>query len=282
MRFQDWHTHNKLCGHAIGSLEDYVKKAINLNLDTIGISDHFPFGYLLGIEELPVHEYAMVLEEIELYLSSVESLREKYNSNINIKLGFEIDYIDGQVDRLNAHLDKIKSRLDYILGSIHVLYTEDGTPWGMDNSRFLDQYNSLGTDNVYIQYYQSMQKMIKSIDFDFDIVSHFDIPKKFNKLPTSVNLIMNEVDKTLELIKKRGLTVEINTAGFRKEIKEQYPSLEIIKKMYTLDIPILLGSDAHAPKELAFEFKRIIRELKNIGYVHLASFNKRKRDFIEI
>lgn len=282
MKLEDYHTHNKMCHHAIGTLEDYIKKAIELNLDTIGISDHFPFDYLLGIEGLPVHEYAMVLEEIEIYLSSVESLQGKYQNEINIKLGFEIDYIEGQVDRLNSHLDKIKSRLDYILGSIHVLYTKDGTPWGMDDSRFLDEYNSLGTDSVFMQYYQSMQKMIKSFDFDLDIVSHFDIPKKFNKVPTSLDLVMNEVDIVLELIKKRDLTIEINTAGFRKEIKEQYPSLEILKKMYELDIPILLGSDAHAPNELAFEFEKIINQLKNIGYAQLASFDKRKRHFIEI
>ena len=282
MKLQDWHTHNKMCHHAIGSLEDYIIKAIELNIDTIGTSDHFPYDYLIGIEGLPVHEYAMLLEEIEIYLSNVESLREKYKNGINIKLGFEIDYIEGQVDRLNVHLNEIKPRLDYILGSVHVLYTKDGIPWGMDDSRFSEQYNSLGTDKVYTQYYQLMQKMIKSIDFDLDIVSHFDIPKKFNKVPTSINLIMNEVDKTLELIKKRDLTIEINTAGFRKEIKEQYPSFEILKKMYELDIPVLLGSDAHAPNELAFEFKKIINQLRNIGYAQLASFDKRKRYFIEV
>jgi histidinol-phosphatase (PHP family) len=282
MKVQDWHTHNKMCHHAIGSLEDYVKKAINLKLDTVGFSDHFPFDYLKGIEGLPVQDYAMVLEEIEIYLSSVESLREKFKSEVNIKLGFEIDYIEGQVDRLNVHLNDIKPRLDYILGSVHVLYTKEGIPWGMDDSRFSKQYKSLGTDNVYLQYYEKLDKMINSPEFDFDIVSHFDIPKKFNKLPNEKEKIWNKLSKDLESIKKKGLVVEINTAGLRKKVKEQYPSNEILKKMYELDIPVLLGSDAHDPNEIAFEFNSIIKLLKSIGYNQLAGFDKRKRYFLEI
>ena len=68
----------------------------------------------------------------------------------------------------------------------------------------------------------------------------------------------------------------------RKKIKEQYPSVEIIEKMYELDIPVLLGSDAHKIEEIAYEFKYIIELLKNIGYNQLAHYNKRKRTFIEI
>ena len=56
----------------------------------------------------------------------------------------------------------------------------------------------------------------------------------------------------------------------------------IAKKMYELDIPVLLGSDAHKIDEIAYEFKYIIDLLKNIGYNQLAHYNKRRRTFIEI
>lgn len=283
MKLQDWHTHNSMCHHAFGSLEDYVKKAIELDLDLIGMSDHFPYDYLIGIDKIPIEDYAMILNEIESYISTIEHLKEKYNEKIDIKIGFEIDFIEDQVDGLNVHLNKIKSRLDYIFGSVHVLLSEDG-PWGMDDNRFLKQYISLGTDNVFLQYYHTMQKMLNLKEFDLDIVSHFDLPKKFNKFPSenAKELICNEVSIALDLIKKRDLVVEINTAGFRKDVKEQYPSEEILNKMYELDIPILLGSDAHEPNELAHEFKKMIELLKEIGYNQLTNFNKRKRTFIEL
>ena len=86
----------------------------------------------------------------------------------------------------------------------------------------------------------------------------------------------------MELIKTRDVAIEINTGGFRKPCKEQYPSGEIIKEMYSLDIPILLGSDAHKPKDISFKFNKIVKIIKKIGYNYLAHFNKRRRNFIEI
>ena len=137
-------------------------------------------------------------------------------------------------------------------------------------------------DNIYLEYYHKLQNMISSEEFDFDVVCHFDLPKKYNKRANDKDLVMNEVIKTLELAKKANLTIEINTGGLRKEIKEQYPRSDIIEKIYELDIPILLGSDCHQPNELAYKFNKMIKLVRKIGYNQLAHFNKRKRSFIEI
>ena len=283
MKFEDWHTHNSLCRHAIGNIEDYIIKAIELDLNIIGISDHFPYDFLKNIERIPYREYAITVNEIESYLSTAERLREKYKDKISVRISFEIDYFENQEAALNTHLIKIKDRLDYILGSLHILDFHDGKgAWVFDDTRFLKDYEYYGADMVYLQYYKTEQKMLKSKDFDLDIVSHFDLPKKFNHIPKNKENVSNEVIKTLELIKNRDLVMEINTGGLRKEVKEQYPSEEIIRHMYNLDIPILLGSDAHHPNELVWEFNSIIKLLKNIGYNQLAQFNKRKRTFIEI
>ena len=90
------------------------------------------------------------------------------------------------------------------------------------------------------------------------------------------------INLILELIKKRNLVMEINTGGLRKDCKEQYPSEIIINEMYSLDIPILLGSDAHSPEVIAWKFEKMIKMLKRIGYNHLAHFNKREMTSIEI
>ena len=283
MKLEDWHTHNKQCKHAVGSIEDYILKAIELNLNTIGICDHFPFEYLRNIDRIPYKEYAILLEEIDDYLLTSEILREIYGNKINIRIAFEIDFFKNQVNALNFHLEKIKNQLDYILGSIHILNFRDGRgAWGFDDSRFRNDYKYYGTDKVYMFYYQNLQKMLTTNKYDFDIIGHFDLPKKFNDLPNNKEIVFNEVMKTLELVKKRGVVIEINSSGLRKDVKEQYPSEEIIKEIYNLDIPILLGSDAHHPDEIAYEFNSIIKIVKEIGYSHLAHFTKRNRLFIEI
>ncbi len=286
MRYEDWHTHNSLCKHAIGSIEDYVRKAIELDLDVIGISDHFPYEYLVSkipsLNQIPYERYAMTLNDVDGYISKLEQLREKYQSQIKLRFAFEIDYFKKQDQVLNQYLKSYIGKLDYIYGSVHVLFGKAGI-FAFDDGRFLNKYEEYGVnDEVYLEFYTTLQDMIKSPNFDFDIVTHFDLPKKFDKRVENKKLIMEKVIETLELIKMRNLTVEINTSGLRKEVKEQYPSEEIIREMYDLDLPILLGSDAHQPKEIAYKFKETTNLLKNIGYNQLAHFKKRKRSYIDI
>ncbi|MHA2393726.1 MAG: histidinol-phosphatase HisJ [Promethearchaeota archaeon] len=283
MILEDYHTHNASCRHASGSIEEYVKTAIKFKLRTIGISDHFPYEFLEDIERIPYEEYAIKLPEIEKYLTTSEELKEKHKEDIIVRIGFEIDYFKNQEQALNTHLTPIKKRLDFILGSIHILNFFNGKgAWGFDDSRFREDYKYYGADTVYMLYYQSLQKMANSEKFDFDIIAHFDLPKKFNDIPTDKEAVYNEMMKTLELIKKRDISMEINTGGLRKDCKEQYPSQKIIKEMYSLDIPVLLGSDAHKPEVIAWKFGKIIKMLKKIGYNKLAHFKSRKRSFIEI
>jgi histidinol-phosphatase (PHP family) len=168
------------------------------------------------------------------------------------------------------------------LGSVHVLQA-DNFFFAFDDRRFLDFYNHFGgIDNLYIKYYETLRKMLDSSSFDFDIVTHFDLPKKYNKRSQNRDKVEKEVDKTLKLIKEKDKTIEINTSGLRKEVEEIYPSDSIIQKIYELNIPIILGSDAHDPGEVAYRFKSTIEKLKNIGFTQLAHFERRKRTFIKI
>ena len=286
MQYEDWHTHNSLCKHAVGNIEDYIKSAIELGLNVIGISDHFPYEYLSSeipsLEDIPYENYAMPTNMLEYYILQLDNLKEKYLNQIHVRSAFEIDFFKHQDHILNKYLKSYLNKLDYILGSVHVLFGKAGI-FAFDDGRFLNKYKEYdGNDEIYIEYYDSLQVMIKSSSFDFDLVSHLDLPKKFDKRVENKNLIMEKVIETLELIKKRDVAVEINTSGLRKEAKEQYPSAEIIKEMYDLDIPILLGSDAHNPNEVAYKFKETVNLVKNIGYTQFAHFEKRKRTFIEI
>jgi histidinol-phosphatase (PHP family) len=283
MKLEDYHTHSELCHHAVGTIEDYVNKAIELNLKTIGICDHFPYEFLKNIERIPYTEYAITVDEIDYYLTTGENLREKYKNQINLRIGFEVDFFENQETALNNHLNKVKSRLDYILGSVHILdFQDDKGAWGFDDNRFRKDYEYYGADKVYTQYFKTLRKMLNSEQFDLDIVGHFDLPKKFNDLPGDKELIFNEAMKTLELIKKKGKVMEINTGGLRKDVKEQYPSEEIINQMLDLDIQILLGSDAHKPNQIAWEFNSIIQMLKKVGYAQVVHFKKKNKTLIEI
>jgi len=155
--------------------------------------------------------------------------------------------------------------------------------FAFDEVKSIEKYNNYESiDIIFLKYYKTLQSMIKNSNFIFDIIGHFDLPKKFNKKAENKELVMNQVLKALELIKKREATVELNTSGFRRPIKQQYPSLEILHEVYNLDISVLLGSDAHHPDEIAFNFKNALKILKKIGFTKLARFKNRRKYFIDI
>ena len=78
------------------------------------------------------------------------------------------------------------------------------------------------------------------------------------------------------------MVLEINMAGFRKPIKESYPSIPLLKKAYELKIPITFGSDAHTPKQVGLFSNEIVKIAKEIGYTQCCYFKNRKKINIEI
>ena len=55
-RVSNYHSHVALCGHAEGTVEDYVLEAIKHNYEEIGISDHAPIPvYFVGKEINPLY-----------------------------------------------------------------------------------------------------------------------------------------------------------------------------------------------------------------------------------
>ena len=282
MLLEDWHTHSSFCRHATGNLEQYVIAAINKKLNVIGLSAHFPYEILKEIENIPYQEYSMPTDELDSYVFNAISLREKYKNQIAVKIAFELDFVEKQVEKHHKYLQKYSDQIDYIIGSIHNLNTSFGL-FAFDDFRFLKYYDRFeDTDEIFMNYYKTMQAMISSEQFHFTTIGHFDLPKKFNILPNNKELIMEEEFKALQLAKKRDIVIEINTSGLRRPIKEQYPSEEIIKKMYNLGIDVVLGSDAHHPNEIAYEFKSSIRLLKKIGYKRLAHFTKMAKTYVKI
>ena len=283
MIFEDWHTHSSLCRHASGNLEDYVKMAISKKLNVIGLSAHFPYEFLSGIDHLKYQEYAMPLVDIENYISTALSLKKKYEKKIQVKIGFEIDYIKNQVDKHRTYLMPFFHKLDYLIGSIHNLHTEFMGLFPFDDFRCLPYYkNYENIDDLFLAYYETLKEMVISENFNFNIIGHFDLPKKFDKHPENEELIMDNIFNILKLVKERGYVIELNSSGLRKPIKEQYPSKSILYMMKDLDVDVILGSDAHNPNEIAFQFNRMHQLLKECGFSRLSHFDSFNKSYINI
>ena len=77
------------------------------------------------------------------------------------------------------------------------------------------------------------------------------------------------------------MCIELNAAGFRKEVGEQYPSKEILEMAFALEIPITFGSDAHAIPQINFKRKELEQVAREVGYTKCALYRQREREMVE-
>ncbi len=262
----DYHTHTSLCGHAIGKMEDYVQEALRCGLDEIGLSDHLP---IKGGKESNI---SMALEELPVYVSEVERLREEF-PEISIKLGIEADYVPGNESYLREILASYP--FDYVIGSVHYIGT-----WAFDHPDERDRWKNSDIDAVYKNYFGLLRKSARS--GLFDIVGHSDLVKKFGY--RSEADLSNELNDTAQVFAKCDVAVEINTSGLRKRVREIYPSQAILTIYQKYNIPIVFGSDAHAPEDVGRDFDKAISLARECGYKSYVTFNQRERavcDFLD-
>ena len=92
----NYHTHTYRCHHASGSMEEYINRAIENGIKFLGFSDHVPFVCANGVESV----YRVTVAEVEAYISEISSLRKKYKNEIDIKIGFEMEYYQNHFDKM--------------------------------------------------------------------------------------------------------------------------------------------------------------------------------------
>jgi histidinol-phosphatase (PHP family) len=256
----DLHNHTTYCNHATGTIDEYIQKAIDLGIDIYGFSEHAPMEF--------DYKYRLSFNQMQEYQDKIIQAKNRYKDQIEIKLGYEVDYLVGYID------DRvIKSDVDYLIGSVHFL-----NKWGFDNPEFIGQWQNRDIDEIYTQYFQAIADMAKS--GLFDIVGHFDLIKVFKFLPQKdIKLLALDA---LKAIKKANMTLEINSAGLRKPIGEVYPSYEILSVAYELGIDICFGSDAHSIEQVGFGYDQALAMAKKAGYTKAVTFTNRDRELIKI
>jgi histidinol-phosphatase (PHP family) len=260
----NYHVHTPLCNHATGTMPGYIREAIFLGLEEICFLDHLTLN--------PADKgLTMAPEEVGLYFQAARNLAHRFRNEIAVKVGLEIDFHPDYTTLLND----ITGTFDFdVIGcSVHYLGQNEIVTRKSDWA-----HGKEDTNTVYAHYFELLNRMLDH-DF-FDMVCHFDLPKKFGRLPGKS--FDSEIDGLLVRIKDKGLSLEVNTSGWGYPIGEAYPSANILKKSCQLGIPVTLGSDAHRPDQLISHYDKASALLTNAGYTHLSTFSRRRRGRIPI
>lgn len=263
----DVHIHSQFSGDSESPQENMIMTAIDTGLGGICFTDHLDIDY--------PDDPTLFLLDLPNYTASVLALQEKYRNKLPVRLGIELG--------LQPHLSELHKDIlsqypfDFVIGSSHVVHGFD--PY------YPNFYEGRKEEVCYLEYFESILENIHAFD-DFDVYGHIDYVVRYGPTKNanySWTMYQDVIDEILKLLIRKGKGIEINTGGFKYGLGHPNPTEAIIKRYRQLGGEIItIGSDAHAPQHIGYDFRKIPAILKEAGFDYFTVFKNRKPEFIKL
>jgi len=262
----DYHTHSSFSDDCSTKMTDMLNMAYQIGLKEIAITDHYDPDY-------PDIEFPFDLD-MENYHKELLLVEAQYINKLKIIKGIEIGIQHGEtLKKCSAAANCFP--YDFILGSFHCAEGSE-----LDGSGF---YKGRTAEESYIAFYTYMYDCLKLYK-DYDILGHFNIIDRYtSKIPDS-SVYMGIVEEILKLIIEDGKGIEINTSSFRYGMGDRTTPAQEILQLYA-DLGgemITVGSDAHFPKDIGFNFSYAHQMISSVGIKYLTTFEKRTPTMIRL
>jgi len=250
------HTHSNWCDGR-DTPEAMARAAVERGFDTLGFSSH---------AMIPAHEINWALSSVTLidYADAIRALAKSLAPKIRILCGVEADYVQGGSTPDRRNFAAIAP--DYVIGSVHNVVAPDGAIVSVDetpevlDAGIRDHFGG-NAEEFVLTYFRQQRDMIET--FDFDIVGHPDLVRKFNaKHPyfdENAAWYREELEKTADAIAASGKLVEVNTGAIsRGWLDDAYPSPAFRALLRVRGVEFILSSDAHVAESIDCAFDRFV------------------------
>ena len=241
----------EFCEHAAGSLRETIEAAIAMGYQTFGVSEHAPraeerFVYHTELEK--GYDVDRLAREFDEYAAEVSKLAVEYADRITILRGFEAEVVPtaGYRELMPALFRRFG--FDYMVGSVHYVneISIDGP-----KSDFATSVESCGGLEAFcVKYYETVAEMIAALKPH--VVGHLDLVRR--NAPPGADLstapIRRAADRALEAAREHGAILDLNTAGWRKQLGGPYPAPWLVQRAAAVGVPFCFGDDSHSPGEV--------------------------------
>ncbi len=242
----NYHTHSEYCGHAEGTLKNYIEAAISLKLTDLGFAEHAPF---------PGNPFGMRMDFNTLpdYINELKTHKKTYASQINLHIGLEIEYLDAYASYYPLLLSEYG--IEYLIMGQHFFIGPDKKCYNLYDNSFPSDY-----------LINHSQNMIKGMDTGFfKYIAHPDL--MFIRDYGMDAGCKNAISALVEGAANGHHILELNANGFRRGkqtysegIRYPYPVDEFWKEVAKTDIPVIIGSDSHSPSIIRDEYTDYAKE----------------------
>ncbi|NLE01434.1 MAG: histidinol-phosphatase [Fibrobacter sp.] len=262
----DYHVHTPYCGHAHGKIVHYIDSAIAAGINEIGFSDHYGRYYLTRSQKARYWDWGMSERDVARYVAELSDLQDVYKDRITIRIGLEIDYVEGGEELLAPLLSNYP--LDFYLCSIHCMPRFGWNHLSNYSTRTLDPYS------IYKEYFRLARASLTSDVFHS--IAHLDFVWRYIPWPSEHHTeLLDDIALTIQTAAQADRCIEINANGFivsqsSLTATDEDPFSFMIDQIAQHNTPVTIGSDAHEPNKVAKAFPELIDYLlsKNITEVY--------------
>lgn len=246
----NFHTHTRRCSHASGTEEEYILRAIEGGIRFMGFSDHIPLRFPDGYETKSVR---VPTDQACDYFRDLQFLRKKYRDQIEIFIGFEMEYFP---DYFDSMLNNAKNwGAEYLILGQHYLRPEHPSA----------RHTNLPSaeESELERYADLLVAAMKTGVFTY--VAHPDV----FCFTGNTEFYQNTMRKVACTSAKLGIPLEINFYGIRDHRRYPYEAFwEIAGQEGS---PVTFGFDSHTAKS-AFDSESLpsamaLVEKYNLNYI---------------
>lgn len=226
MRF-NLHTHTFRCRHASGTEREYIENAIRSGMDLLGFSEHVPYPFPDGHESA----FRMYRKDLEDYFTVLNILREEYENDIKILIGFEAEYYPKYFEDMLRLIAPYHP--DYMLLGQHFTNNEEDGVYCLgptEDEAILRQYTEQAIEGFSTGKFTYLAHP--------DLINYTGSPAIYEKYMT----------RLCEAAKREKIPLEVNFLGLT--YNRIYPSERFFRIAASVGNEIVLGCDAHLPLEM--------------------------------
>lgn len=268
MIIADCHVHSEFSADSATPMEKQIEQAIASGLKIITFTDHYDLDF-------PPLDGQDFLFDISSYFDKITKVKEIYGKQIQIRYGVELG--------VQPHLGKECRRIseeyewDFIIASTHLIF-------GLD-PYYPEVFEKYSEQVCYEEYFRMSYENMK-IFSEFSTYGHLDYIVRYgpNKNKEySYERYKEWIDKCLKYLIEQGKALEVNTSGYRSGLGHANPQTDVLVRYRELGGELLtIGSDSHAPDQIAYDFLRAEQMLKEIGFRYYAVYRNRIPEMLRL
>ena len=269
MILYDFHLHSDFSGDCETPATLMIEKALSLGLKGLCFTEHHDI-------DAPVCDIDFTTD-FDNYFPTLQNLRDQCSDRLEIGIGMEFGLLPHLPSALYQLLDRWP--YDFVIASLHFVNGKD--PY------YPEFFRGRNERDCYEEYFRVQLETLKMYDpASFDTLGHMDYIVRYGpdrNRNYSYESYRECIDPILRYLIDNGKCLEVNTGGLKYGLGEPNPCTGVLRRYKELGGELItIGSDAHEPKHLCYDFDTAEHLLLELGFRYYGVFHQRKLHMVQL